>query len=197
MKNKSIRKIAYVGVLSALAAVAMVIKFPVPWAPPFYKMEFSEVICLIGGFILGAPAAIAMEFIKILVNFLLDSTTTAGIGELSNFLMGCSFVVPATIVFRKRRTIQSAVAGVAVGTVSLLVISGLLNYFLLIPTYAKVFGMPMEAIIGMGQAIFPSVDGLLSFVLTCVLTFNFSKGVLSSILGVLLFKYLPNKVKNI
>ena len=114
MKNHSIRKIAYIGVLSALAAVAMVIKFPVPWAPTFYKMEFSEVICLIGGFILGAPAAIAIEFVKIMVNFLLDGTTTAGIGEISNFLMGCSFVVPATIIFRRKRTIQSAIAGVAV-----------------------------------------------------------------------------------
>ena len=197
MKNHNIRKIAYIGVLSALAAVAMVIKFPVPWAPTFYKMEFSEVICLIGGFILGAPAAIAIEFVKIMVNFLLDGTTTAGIGEISNFLMGCSFVIPATIIFRRKRTIQSAIAGVAIGTVSLIFVSCVLNYFLLIPTYAKVFGIPMSAIIGMGSAIFPSVDGLLSFVLTCVLTFNFSKGVISAILGVLLFKYLPDKVKKI
>ncbi|MBR5136761.1 MAG: ECF transporter S component [Clostridia bacterium] len=197
MKNHSIRKIAYIGVLSALAAVAMVIKFPVPWAPAFYKMEFSEVICLIGGFILGAPAAIAIEFVKIMVNFLLDGTTTAGIGEISNFLMGCSFVVPATIIFRRKRTIQSAIAGVAIGTGSLIFVSCVLNYFLLIPTYAKVFGIPMSVIIGMGSAIFSSVDGLLSFVLTCVLTFNFSKGVISAILGVLLFKYLPSKVKKI
>ncbi len=197
MRQKRIKKIAYIGMFSALAAVAMVFKMPVPWAPTFYKMELSEVICLVGGFLLGAPAAVAIEAIKVLVNFLLDGTTTAGIGELSNFLMGCSFVVPATLVFHRKKTMDSAILGVVVGTVSLGVVSCLLNYFVLLPMYSEVFGLPMEVIIGMGTKIFPSISGMWSFVLICVLNFNLSKGIISSILGIVLYKLLPERSKGL
>ncbi|MBR2902703.1 MAG: ECF transporter S component [Clostridia bacterium] len=196
MKNKRVKQIAYIGVFSALATVAMLFKVPVPWAPAFYKLELSEVVCLVGGYLLGAPAALAIEIIKILINFLIDGTTTAGVGELSNLLMGCSFVIPATIIYRRRKNMVEAIMGVVVGTVCLAVSSCLLNYFVLIPMYATLFGTSVEAIVGMGKVIFPSINNLWSFVLTCVLTFNIVKGLMSSILGLLLFKAIPDRIKN-
>ncbi len=194
--HKRVKQIAYIGIFSALAAVTMTFKVPVPWAPAFYKLELSEVICLVGGYMLGAPAALAIEVIKILINFLLDGTTTAGVGELSNLLMGCSFVIPATIIYRRKRTIGEAIIGTVTGCVCLAVSSCLLNYFVLIPMYATLFGTSVEAIVGMGTAIFPSIDSLWSFVLTCVLSFNLVKGLMSSVLGLLLFKAIPNRIKN-
>ena len=112
MKRHNIRKIAMIGVFAAIATVFMTFKFPLAFiAPPFYKLDFSEAIVVLAGFIMGVVPAIAVEFIKVLLNFLIDGTVTAGIGELSNFIMGCLFVVPAVLVYRSRKTFSAAVVG--------------------------------------------------------------------------------------
>ena len=198
-----VRKIVFIAIFGALATVVMSFKFPALFvAPGFYKLEFSEIICLIGGYMLGAPAAIAIEAIKVLLNLLIDGTTTAYVGEFANFLMGCALVVPATLVFRHSRTIKSAIVGAVVGVVSLAVVSCLLNAYVLIPMYARLFikgDMPesdkVAAIVGAGTAIFPQVKDLSGFVLTCVLLFNLLKGVASAVAGVAVFHLVPKKFR--
>ncbi len=96
------RILAQIGMLGAISVVLMLFEIPLPFAPAFYEIDFSEVPVLVGCFAMGPVAAgAAIELIKILLNFAINGTITAGVGELANFLLGCSFVVPARIIYRK------------------------------------------------------------------------------------------------
>ena len=96
----NINMIAKIAVMGALAGALMFFEFPLPFLPPFYKIDFSEVAVLISGFALGPLAAVLVEFIKIVVHLLIKGTTTLFVGELANFLIGCSFVVPAALIYK-------------------------------------------------------------------------------------------------
>ena len=143
---------------------------------------------LIGSFSLGPLAGILIEFIKILINLLLNGTDTFFVGELANFLMGCAFVLPAAILYQRKKTLKRALFGLGVATLSLVLIGALCNYFLMIPAYVYLAGYPMDAIIGMGAAVNPAIKDLSSLILIAVVPFNFIKGVLCSVLTILLYK---------
>ena len=188
-KNHShIKVITRIAILSAIATVLMALKIPLWFAPSFYKFDISEVVVLIGAFALGPAAGVVIELLKVLLNLLIDGTVTAGVGEFSNFIMGCSFFLPAAIIYRFKKSMFNAIIGMIVGIVSLTVVSSLLNYYLMLPLYANVFGMPMETLIGMGTKINPSITDLRSFILIAVVPFNLLKGLLSSIVTFLLYK---------
>lgn len=177
-----------VGVLSALATVLMLLDFPLWFAPNFYKLDFSEVPVLLGTFALGPSAGIAIEFIKILINFVLNGTTTGGIGELSNFIVGCSFILPAGYIYKYKKSFGTAIIGLLVGTVSLTVIGSLMNYYLLLPIYSKVYGAPIQTFIDMGNVLNPAITNLKSFVLYAVAPFNLFKGIAVSSITLLIYK---------
>ena len=104
-KNRNkIRTMAQIGMLSAIATVLMLFEIPLPFAPSFYEIDFSEVPILIGSFAMGPLAGAAIELIKILLNFAINGTMTAGVGEIANFLIGCSLVVPAALIYHKNRS---------------------------------------------------------------------------------------------
>ncbi|MDD4796759.1 MAG: ECF transporter S component [Eubacteriales bacterium] len=182
-----VRTLATIAVLSAIAVVIMLLEFPLWFAPPFYKLDLSEIVVLMGAFALGPWAGVAIEGIKILLNFLFDGTVTGGVGELANFLIGCALVVPAAVIYRRKRTRAGALIGMAVGILTLTAVGSALNYFVLLPAYAKVF-MPMEALIGMGTALNPAITDRLTFVLYAVAPFNLVKGVAVSLVTLVLYK---------
>ncbi|MEG0265640.1 MAG: ECF transporter S component [Erysipelotrichaceae bacterium] len=181
------KRIAKIAILAALAVIVMLFEIPLPIAPSFYKLGLDEVVVMIGGFALGPWAAIMIEAFKILLNLLINGTMTFGIGELANFIMGCSFVLPACIIYRKHKTKKTAMIGLVVGCISLIVVGALTNLFVVLPIYGKV-GMPIEQIIQAGQMINPSINSLLSFVIIITVPFNLIKGVLSSIIVLLVYK---------
>ncbi len=191
MKTKtksSLLYVAKIGVLSAMATVLMLFEFPLPIAPSFYELDFSEVAVLIGSFALGPLAGVLIEFIKILINLLINGTDTFFVGELANFLMGCAFVLPAALVYCRKKTLKRAIVGMAVGTLSLVLVGAFCNYFLMIPAYVHLAGYPMDAIIGMGAAVNPAIKDLLTLIIIAVIPFNLIKGVLCSLLTGLLYK---------
>ena len=106
-----VRALVQIGMLSAIAVVLMLFEVPLPFAPSFYEIDFSEVPVLVGCFVMGPVAGAAIEFVKILLNFLINGTVTAGVGELGNFLIGCAFCVPAGIIYRKNRSRKGAIVG--------------------------------------------------------------------------------------
>ena len=124
----------------------MLFDIPLPFAPSFYKIDLSEVPILIGCFAMGPAAGVAIEALKILLNFIISGTITAGVGEVANFAIGCSMVLPAGLIYRYHKTRKQAIIGMATGTVSMAVIGGLLNAFVLLPAYAALFGawMPLS-----------------------------------------------------
>ena len=191
----SIRSLTVIGVLSAIAIVLMLFDIPLGFLPSFYKIDFSEVPVMIGSFALGPVAGVMIEFIKILLNLLINGTDTAGIGELANFFIGCSIVVPASIIYSRKKTKEGAVLGLVIGTLLLTIVGSLLNAYILLPAYGAAFHMPIDRLIAMGTAINPSINSMSTFILLAVVPFNLLKGVLVSIITILLYKKLSPIIK--
>lgn len=184
----SIRYMARIAVLTAIASVLMLLEMPLWFAPGFYKLDISEAVILMGGFAMGPGAAILIEFLKNLINILLNGTTTAYIGELANFITGCSFVVPAALIYKYHKNKKGALISMVVGSLSLMMIGSLLNYFVLIPAFSQFYNLPIENIISMGAAVNPLVSDLKSLVVCAVAPFNLVKGIICSTLAMLLYK---------
>ncbi len=195
-RKSSVSYIAKIGILSAMAAVLMLFEFPLSFlAPSFYKLDLSEVPILIGSFAMGPGAGVLMEFLKNLLHLLLQGTSTNFVGELANFITGCAFVLPASLLYRMRRDRGTALFGMAIGTLSLAVIGGFLNYYFLIPAFSAIYGLPLDAIIGMGAAIYPAVTDLALLVVLCVAPFNLAKGVICSALTFVLYKHVSHLLR--
>ena len=179
---------AKIGMLSAIAVVLMLFEIPLPFAPAFYEIDFSEVPVLVGCFAMGPLGGMLIELIKIIMNFIINGTITAGVGEIANLLIGCAFVVPAGIIYKKHKSRKSAIIGMATGTIFMTIVGCFLNAFILLPAYAKAFQMPIEALVEMGAAVNGSVNSLLTFVMFAVAPFNLLKGVLVSLIVLLIYK---------
>ena len=196
MKNNKIEWMVKVAMLSAAAMVLMLFEFPMPFiAPPFYELDFSEVPVLVGAFALGPVAGVVIELIKILLNLLINGTITAGVGEFANFLVGISFVIPAGLIYRHKKSKKNAVLGMTVGGMLMVILAGFLNFFVLIPTYGKMLNMPMEAFVKMGMAIHPSIDSMSKLVVLCVVPFNALKVLLVSLITAVIYKPLSPILK--
>lgn len=192
----SARTVAQIGMLAAVATVLMLFEIPLPFAPSFYELDFSEVPILIGCFAMGPAAGACIELIKILLNFIINGTITAGVGEIANFLIGCSLVVPAGIIYRKMHSKKGALIGMTVGTLFMTIVGCFLNAYILLPTYAKAFEMPIDALVGMGTAINANITSLFTFVAFAVAPFNLLKGVLVSLIVFLVYKKISPILHN-
>ena len=188
--RKNINAITKIAVLTAVASVVMLLEFPLWFAPGFYKLDLSEAVILLGGFAMGPSAAILIELLKNLINLLLNGTTTAYIGELSNFIIGCSFVVPASFIYKYKKTKKGAMISLCVGVLSLGIVGGLLNYFVLIPVFSEFYHLPINDIVKMGSAVNPLVSDFKTLVVFAVAPFNLTKGIICSIINMVLYKRL-------
>lgn len=189
MKKFNMNKITKISMLTAVATILFFIKIPLPFiAPPFYELDLSGLAALIGGFAMGPLAGVLIEFLKNLINLLIDGSITGGVGELSNFLTGCVFVLPASLIYMKYKNKKSALVGILAGIVAMTVFGYFSNVYVMIPTYAKALKMPLEVIVGMGTKIHKSIDSVSSMVLLCVVPFNLIKGIIVGFVTFLLYK---------
>jgi riboflavin transporter FmnP len=186
--SSKIRKMVQIAMLSAVSTILMLFEIPLFFAPSFYKVDLSEVPVLIGAFAMGPIAGAIIELVKVALNLVINGSETAGIGELANFLIGCAFVVPSGIIYNKNKTRKGAMIGMVVGTIVMAAVGGTLNAFVLLPTYAKIFGMPIDALVGMGTAVNHLITNLSTFVLFAVVPFNLLKGAIVSIVVALIYK---------
>ena len=192
----NIRTMALVAMFGAVSVILMLVEFPLPFlAPPFYKLDFSEVPVMIGTFAMGPLAGVGIELIKILLNLMFNGTITAGVGEAANFIIGCSMVLPAGLIYRRHKTRKNAVIGLAAGTVTMIVVGCFINAFVLLPAYSAGLGIPMDTLVGMGTAINPAITNVGWFVVIAVAPFNLVKGVLVSIVTMLLYKRVSVIIK--
>ena len=193
--NKT-RKLVEIGMLGAIATVLMLFEFPIPFiAPPFYELDFSEVPVLVGAFALGPMAGATIELVKILINLLINGTATAFVGEIGNYLLGCSFIIPAALIYKKRKTKKNALIAMVIGTIVMTVFGCFLNAYVLLPTYATAFGMPIDAIVGMGSAINANINDVMTFVIIAVAPFNIIKGIVVSVITLLIYKHISPILK--
>lgn len=192
-KKTNIRAITVTAIMGALGTILMMIEMSLPFMPSFIKLDFSELPALIASFAYGPVYGILVCLIKNVIHMFFGSTMC--IGEISNFILGAIFVGTAGVIYKKNRTKKGALISCLIGAVVMAVISVFTNYFVVYPLYVKVLGMPMEAILGMYQAILPAADNLWKALIIFNLPFNIAKGLVDAIFCFLIYKRISPILK--
>lgn len=185
-KRVNVYSMGIVAVLSAIAYVLMFMEFSVPIMPGFIKMDLSDLPALIGTFAVGPAGGVFIALIKNVLH--LTVTSSAGVGELSNFILNVVFILPAGILYKYKKTKTSACGGAVLGAVLMAVVSVASNYFIVYPVYYNF--MPEETILAAYQAIFPGVDSILQSLILFNMPFTFVKAMISVVITFLIYKRL-------
>lgn len=183
----STKTIAKVGILSAIAYLLMFISVPLPIFPSFLKMDLSDIPAIFGGMSLGPTAGIVIVIIK---NFFqgITATTTGGVGEFANIIIGGTYVLIICLFYAKFKSIKGVLFGGLLGIIAMTIVGCILNYYIMMPLYANVYGMPLEQIVKMGTVINTRVTDLFTFVIWMIAPFNILKASLMTIVTLPLFK---------
>ncbi len=191
----SVRKIAVIAMLSALAAVIQLLEIPIPMLiPSFVKLDFSELPALIASFVVSPWAGIPVCLVKNLIK--LTTTSSAGVGELANFLIGIFMVVPAGLIYHRKKTKKTALFACLAGSVTSALVSVFVNYFISYPAF-YMFMAPEEAVLSAYQAILPDVDNIFEALLIFNMPFTFVKMLLDSVITFVVYKPLSNALKRV
>ena len=186
-------KLAVTAMLTAIAVALQYIEFSIPIVPSFLKLDFSDLPELIGTFVLGPWWALAICFLKNLIH--IPFGTSGGVGELSNFLLGATFVVVAGLIYQHKKTRKTALIAGLSGAAAMAVMSFPTNYFIVYPAYAQMwFGGTLDPVIGMYRALLPAADTLEKALLFFNLPFTLVKGLLVSLITMFIYKPLSNLI---
>lgn len=193
-RQHNVRYMTVTAMLSAVAFALMFFEFSIPFlVPSFIQMDLSELPALIGAFAMGPWYGVIICLIKNLIHLLI--TTTGGVGELSNFILGAAFVLPAGLIYQRKKTKKNAVIGSALGAAFMALLSVASNYFIVYPVYTAF--LPMDTILAMYQEILPSADTLLKCLVIFNMPFTFVKGMLSVIITLLIYKHISPIIKGV
>lgn len=171
------------GILAAMAVILYYIEIPVV---AFYKLDLSTLPAILAGFAMGPLPGVAVVVIKNLVHML--GTSTACVGEMADIIMSSCFIIPASLIYRRRKDRKSAVLSMAAGTVLMTIAGVLVNYFILIPAYQTLMNLPLEVIVGMGTNVWSYIDNTVKLVIFITAPFNILKGAVLSVVTYLLYK---------
>ena len=196
VKMSPTRRTATCAMLAAAAGLLMLFEFPIPFiAPPFYEADFSELPVMIGAFTMGPTAGIVIELVKVFVKLVIKSTSTAFVGDFANFFIGCTLVVPASIIYHLKKSQGNAIVSLISGTLFMAIFGSAFNAVYLIPKFAQLYGTPLETIVAMGTEINPLITGKWSLALWAVVPFNILKGIMVSVLTMIIYKPLSGIIK--
>jgi len=188
VKTQDMVKIA---LLSAIAAVLMQLGIKLPMLfPSFLEVDFSEVPALIGILTISPASGIIIITLKNLLKVVLFGTSTAFVGEFANWIVSVGYILPIMYLVRKDKSFSTVVKGISIGILTMAIIGGVMNYFIMLPFYANAFGMPMEAIVEMGSVILPAITDKFTLVLFSIVPFNIFKGLIVSVTSVGIIKSL-------
>jgi riboflavin transporter FmnP len=188
MMNKKTKYLVTVSLASALAMILLLFRVSLPFLPPFYKLDFSESVVLLAGYLLDAKATIIIQLLKNILKIVISSSNTAFVGDLANFIMGVSFVFPAVAIYKSKETKISMLLGLVVGVISLTITSCLVNYYIMLPAYGVMFNMPIDAIVAIGNKLNSNITNLFTFVMFATAPFNIIKGTSSAVIAALIWK---------
>lgn len=198
MKEKqriNVRKLTLISMLGAIAGLLMFYEISVPFAPPFYKLDFSDVPSIIGTFMMGPVAGIYIEVLKILIKLLLKGTTTAFVGEFVNLIGSIIFIIAIYWVFHKgKKSLKAIYVSLGIGLVVRIIWACICNVYISLPMYAKIYGWPMEKLIAMGTAVNPNITDIRSFVIWAIIPFNLLKYALVCVITALLYRTIRKVV---
>lgn len=178
-----------VSVLAVMSFVLMFFEFPLVFlAPPFIKLDFSDLPALIGSFALGPMAGVIIQLLKNILNVIIDGTTTGGVGEFANFVVGGIFAYTAGAFYYKNKTFKNAVIGLVGGTIVMTIAITLANYYIMFPLYAKLMGQSIQAFVDMGARLSNKIVDLKTLMLFSIVPFNLLKGILQTVVTILIYK---------
>lgn len=187
-KFLTVSTLVKISILSAIGYILMFISVPLPMLfPEFLKIDISDLTALLGGISLGPMAGVTISFLKNLLQFITGMSTTGGVGEFANFLIGGSFVFTVSYIYSKKRNIQGVIIGLVSGMVVMTVVGCVANYFIILPFYATI-GWSIDAVVSMGAAINPAIDSKMSFIIWMIAPFNILKSGLMSLLTLPMYK---------
>jgi len=189
------KQIILVGLFGALSTILMLLEFSLPFIPPFVKMDFSELPVILGGYLLGPLYGAYIAIVKVALNFVLNGTTTFGIGETVNLIGSLSFMLPAVFYYKYHRTFKGAITSLVIGTATATVVLLTANYFVIFPLYATAMHFPIDKIVALAATTNPFVTNLWTLMLFALLPFNVLKFSLSSVLSLMLYKKVEKVLK--
>ena len=194
-KFLTVSTLVKISILSAIGYILMFISVPLPMLfPEFLKIDISDLTALLGGISLGPMAGVTIAFLKNLLQFITGMSTTGGVGEFANFLIGGSFVFTVSYIYSKKRNIQGVIIGLVSGMVVMTVVGCVANYFIILPFYATI-GWSIDAVVSMGAAINPAIDSKMSFIIWMIAPFNILKSGLMSLLTLPMYKKIEKILK--
>lgn len=193
-KNKRTQFVVKAALLGVLGFLLMMLEFPIPFIPPWLKLDLSDVSVIIAGYGLGPIGAVAVAFIKNLLHLLLKYNDGTFVGDIAAFIISISIALPACMIYRKHKTKKSMMTGLVVGSITMIVLAGVLNAFVLLPAYSVVFGMPMEGLVAMATKVNPAITSVSTLVFWGVTPFNVIKCILLAILTYLLYNRIEKIV---
>lgn len=197
MEKKSskinVNSMTIVAMMSAIAFILQFFEFSVPFMPGFIKLDLSDLPALIGTYAVGPIGGVLIALIKNLLH--LPQTSSACVGELSNFILNAIFILPAGILYRKKKTKRRALLGALLGAVLMAVVSVPSNYFVVYPVYYNF--LSKEAILQAYQIIFPGVDSILDCLVVFNMPFTFLKAMISVVITMLIYKHISPLLKRI
>lgn len=188
MKEKKIRMIALIAIFGALAAVLMVFRFPLPFMPPFLSFDLAGVPELIVAFTFGPLAGILVVVLRILLQLVISGTNSMFTGELQGLMLSLALVLPASIIYQHNKTKKGAIQGMVAGSITNVVVAVFTNMVIIIPFYVALYGMDMDAIISMTQAVNPYIDSTFKLVLLGIIPFNIIKNVATCLVTFVIYK---------
>ena len=177
-----------ISILSAIGYILMFISVPLPMLfPEFLKIDISDLPALLGGIALGPMAGVTIAFFKNLLQFITGMSTTGGVGEFANFLIGGSFVFTVSYIYSKKRDVAGVIIGLIIGIIVMTIVGCIANYFIILPFYSKI-GWSIDAVVAMGSAINPAINNKLTFVIWIIAPFNILKSGIMSLLTLPMYK---------
>ncbi len=178
-----IQRLSIVSVMGGISFILMFISLPFPLFPSFLKLDVSEVPALLVSFIFGPIYGVCVVLVKNIIHLLF--TSTAGIGEFANFIIGSALVLTSGIIYKKVSTKLTLAISLFFGILFMTIVAALMNYYILIPMYN--FILPVEAILNICRSINPRVESLSDIIIFFIVPFNIIKGCLISVLTYILY----------
>lgn len=184
------KNLTMIAMFSAISAVLMVFEIQLPFSPSFVKFDFSDLPVMLGGFLIGPFAGGIIAFMKVLLHFLLNGTTSFFVGDLSNLLLTLSFVLPASFIYQQKKTKKTAIQGLLVSIICTSLLAIIFNLFLIFPLYLKVLNLKMVDLINMIHVVNPLVKDVFTMIVFSLLPFNLFKYSIVSMITMLSYKKL-------
>ncbi|MBE6956879.1 MAG: ECF transporter S component [Ruminococcaceae bacterium] len=200
-KQKTIFNVNYlvkVAILGAVARVVMLLEFPLPFFPSFLQLDFSDLVPLMGSFAMGPLAGVLIQLVKCLLHLVTGGIgATGGVGDLANFIVGAAFVGAAGLYYKYHKTKSGAVISLLLGSLTMIVAGGIVNYFITIPLYGLAMDWSEEMILGMSSDVIPAIKDRFTLILYAFCPFNLLKSVILVIITLPVYKPLVTALRSI